>query len=289
MPDEASALASLVLGARVRAGEHSRSFGYLNDDPLGSPRASQSAPPTLAQKYRRFVAPCATGTRVLRDLSILPLILELSASQCIALLRAARLYQDALWVVESEPELAWLMLVSALETGALSWHQEELTPVEILETSKSEFAAQLSEKGDGILSLVAEEVAPLFKATAKFQKFCLHFLPDEPSERPYPYLQVKWSKTGWKSILSKVYDYRSRALHSGIPFPKPMCEPPEVHEPNLAFSEKGTGALAVQTLGAKWEANDLPVSLNTFAQLVQKILLSWWRDMAAGNTATTSR
>jgi hypothetical protein len=35
--------------------------------------------------------------------------------------RAARLYQDALWIVESEPNLAWIMLVSTVETAAKEW------------------------------------------------------------------------------------------------------------------------------------------------------------------------
>lgn len=32
----------------------------------------------------------------------------LEAKQAIALVRSARLYQDALWLVESEPNLSWL-------------------------------------------------------------------------------------------------------------------------------------------------------------------------------------
>lgn len=288
LQDEASALASLVLGVRVRAGDHSRTFGALNDDPMGTPRANLNSPPTLSLRHGRLIVPSASGQRILSELTMLGLLLKLSPPQSVALLRAARLYQDALWIVESEPELAWLMLVSALETAALTWHQKELTSIEILKTAKSEFAKSLDAKGHEILAFVAGEVAPLFKSTAKYQRFCLHFLPAVPTTRPYEYQQVEWTNSNWKRILNKVYEYRSRALHSGIPFPRPMCEPPEMHGPDSVPSEKGTDALAVRTLGASWNANDLPVSLNTFTQLTQSILIAWWRDMAGDNRSKPS-
>jgi hypothetical protein len=282
-------LSSLILGARVRAGDHSRSFGSLNDDPMGSPRANLNSPPSLSLRHQRLVVPSACGTRALNELTMLPLILKLSAEQSVALLRAARLYQDALWIVESEPELAWLMLVSALETGALAWHRQELTPTEILKDVRSDFADKLLAEGDDILNLVADEVASLFKATSKFQQFCLHFLPDAPTQRPHEYQQVKWTKANWKRVLSTIYSYRSRALHSGIPFPRPMCDPPQMHGSDALPSEKGTDALAVRTQGASWNAEVLPLSLNTFAQLTQRILLAWLREMAADEPAAAVR
>lgn len=279
--DEASALASLILGARVRAGEHSRSFGALNDDPMGSPRANSNSPPSLSLTHRRLVVPSASEARCLDELSMLPLLLKLTPEHSVALLRAARLYQDALWIVESEPELAWVMLVSALETGALAWHQQDLTSTEILKGARPDFADELLGKGEDVLTLVANEVADLFRATSKFQRFCLDFLPEAPLLRPHDYQRVKWTKSNWKRVLGTVYGYRSRALHSGIPFPRPMCDPPEIHGIDAVPGEKGTDALAVRTQGANWNADALPVSLNTFAQLAQRILLAWWRAMAA--------
>jgi hypothetical protein len=48
----------------------------------------------------------------------------------VALIRAARLHQDAVWIAEQEPELAWLMLVSALETGAGRWDRSAGSPID---------------------------------------------------------------------------------------------------------------------------------------------------------------
>ena len=47
---------------------------------------------------------------------------HLQPEQAIALVRSARLYQDALWLGESEPNLCWLKLVVAVETVANCWH-----------------------------------------------------------------------------------------------------------------------------------------------------------------------
>jgi hypothetical protein len=48
----------------------------------------------------------------------------------VALIRTARLHQDAVWIAEQEPELAWLMLVSALETGAGRWDRSAGSPID---------------------------------------------------------------------------------------------------------------------------------------------------------------
>lgn len=280
LKDEVSALASLVLGARVRAGDFSRSFGILNDDAMGTPRANLKAPPSISMRNRELIVPSVFGNRDLRRLKKLNTLLKLNNAQNIALMRAARLYQDALWIVESEPELAWLMLVSALEAGALDWDQQEKTPIEILEAARSDFTDTLREKGMDILDLVAKEVAPLFKTTAKFQKFCLHFLPDAPTTRPPEYMCIEWTIGSWKKILNKIYYYRSRALHSGHPFPRPMCVPSERNNTDMVPCERGTDALAVQQFGAIWNAEDLPISLDIFTQVTRKILIRWWDEIA---------
>ncbi len=285
--DEASALSSLILGIRVRAGESTRNFGGYVSDPLGRPRATISSPPTLSSRYRSLIAPSLFKVNAnLSDLKMLGLLLDLNSSQSVSLLRAARLYQDSLWIIESEPELAWLMLVSALEVAALNWDQKEQTPVDILTTAKSDFSQLLKAKGDDVLELVANEIASHFKVTGKFINFCLKFMPGAPEKRPHANQQIDWSEKGWKIILQKVYSYRSRALHGGHPFPRPMCEPPDRYGDDISMlpCEKATDALAVQILGSNWSAEDLPVSLNTFVIVTRSILLSWWQHIADENS-----
>jgi len=82
-----------------------------------------------------------------------------------------------------------------------------------------------------------------------------------------------------KKTLSKIYGYRSRALHDGKPFPAPMCLPPFKEDPSwAAHAEKPIG-LATSTLGATWLADDVPILLNTFEYIVRGCLLKWWKSL----------
>jgi len=63
------------------------------------------------------VLPAVTGQHSMMAIEEIKTFAALSPEQAIALGRAARLYQDALWLAESEPNLSWLMLVAAVETA----------------------------------------------------------------------------------------------------------------------------------------------------------------------------
>ena len=80
-----------------------------------------------------------------------------------------------------------------------------------------------------------------------------------------------------KDALMMIYDYRSRALHDGTPFPKPMCEPPELIDNRNSEAPSG---LAVGTLGAVWKREDLPMLLHTFEYIARNAILNWWRAVA---------
>jgi len=59
----------------------------------------------------------------------------------VALTRAARLYQDALWMIESEPSLAWLLLVSAIETAFGMTHSQRTKMKWLRQTEKGRLEA----------------------------------------------------------------------------------------------------------------------------------------------------
>ncbi len=206
LSDEVAALLSLCLGIRAKAGGSTRRF-ELNGDPRGRPEhyTMYSNPVSLPKLNRSPILPFSFGPHLLNDAIYLQRLPEISAQEAMALVRAARLYQDAIWVSESEPALAWLMFVSSIETAADYWRKENL-----------------------------------------------------------------------KKSLRKIYDWRYRSLHGGIPFPLPMCEPPFVHQGR--FAEKPIG-LASQAHGATWIAEDTPMLLHTFEYIVRKSLLSWWNSM----------
>lgn len=281
LQDEIAALASLCLGGRVKAGGMSRIFETLTKDPLGLPMVWDfKRPPYLTVNKNHLILPDVTGTHSLDELMRLKSLPSLNAQQSIALVRAARFYQDALWIVESEPSLAWLMLVSALETAANHWRTEHGTAPERLADSRPELAAGLREcGGDTLVQFVAEQIEHTLGATKKFIDFTLEFLPSPPPSRPIECDQISWTRASMKKLLGTVYNYRSNALHGGTPFPAPMCDPPSKFDVSVGYSEIGTTALAVSSYGGVWKAKDLPINLHAFHYIVRGALLGWWEMM----------
>lgn len=282
--DEIAALASLCIGVRMRAGGQSRRFDSMEQDPLGRPVAWDHRPiPTLDLNKNRLVLPDIVGDHSLEELNRFEWLLRLSASQSVSLVRAARLYQDALWIVESEPALAWLMFVSALETAASQWHAASGTAIERLAYSRPELVEMLARAGgDALIKEVAKQIEQSLGATKKFVEFSLQFLPSPPSKRPPEEFQIPWDGESMKKVLRLIYGYRSKALHGGTPFPAPMCNHAFRMSASEAFAERGTVGLAASERGGVWLAKDVPISLHTFHYVVREALLGWWKSMANG-------
>ena len=187
--DELAALASLILGIRLSAGSVSREF-KLKGDPLGRPTELGSRDKPFFRTPRNYVIPStASGQHNLQDLQRIEELKDVSQKKAVAIIRSARMYQQALWVAESEPSMTWLLMVSALETAANEW-----------------------QRAKGI--------------TKKFVSFVQAFRPDPPPQRPTERFQFPWDDENWTKALKTIYRYRSNALHEGIPFPAPMCSPP---------------------------------------------------------------
>ena len=75
-----------------------------------------------------------------------------------------------MWICESPPELAWLILVSAIEAAAEAWRG-----------------------GKGMSS------------TKKFSSFILDFVPGPPPERPGELGQFQWTKAELQRGLARIY------------------------------------------------------------------------------------
>lgn len=66
-------------------------------------------------------------------------------------------------------------------------------------------------------------------------------------------------------------------LHDGIPFPPPLCEPPDKlisDRPSERFYFLGTSMK-----GGQWTAEDLPMRLHVFAHIVGGALRLWWQAL----------
>lgn len=289
--DELAALLSLSLGRRFMAGDPTRT--------LSPPTAKEWI--IMADRSRPiFFRP--TSTRMLgQRAAIIPRAttrLELRADQlaafprvqpnaATALVRAARLYRDALWIAETEPELAWLLLVSALEVAAV-FHQAELPHVGVLRASKPELVKRLDAIDTSLADEVAASLSRELRATARFLAFMIQFLPEPPAERPpedWKWTRVDWSAKPMKKALEQVYKLRSLALHEGIPFPPPMSQPPFVGERDWSAPSETVLGNAAASLGGVWTAADLPMSLHTFEFVCRGALLRWWKHLTEPNAS----
>ncbi|MCL4263838.1 MAG: hypothetical protein KJ069_11510 [Anaerolineae bacterium] len=275
LSDEIAALVALCMGIRTQAGGATRYFTPEND-PQGQPiNWFSDQNPTLVKRMTRgAILPRALHTHNLEQTHLLGRLTELSASEAIALVRAARLYQDAVWIIESEPELAWLFFVSAIEIAANHWFQAESDAMVTLEEAKPDLVTFLDKAaGQAVAQEIAREFAPYLRSSKKFRDFAINFLPDPLQERPEELFQVSWNTKNMKKALVQIYDYRSRALHGGIPFPLPMCIPAS------AMKEEKPLGLATSAYGSVWLAKDTPMLLHVFEHIVRHALLNWWESM----------
>jgi hypothetical protein len=214
----------------------------------------------------------------LKQLSHFPL---LAADDAIALIRAARLYQDALWVAEAEPNLAWIMLVSAVETVANRWEEAKGDPLSRLRAGRPEFVEYLEGLGVPELSQrVASEIAESIGSTKKFADFLVTHLPDAPDVRPEgAWRQIDWSAESLRRDFRVVYGHRSKALHTGIPFPAPMCDP-VIYVGQSGVPSERPISLASSSLGGTWLAKDTPMYLHSFEYISRNAILRWWTELS---------
>jgi hypothetical protein len=102
------------------------------------------------------------------------------------------------------------------------------------------------------------------KAMRKFTGFLVKFLPEPPPEdkRPHENFRVKYVADELEVDFKKIYGYRSRALHDSIPFPYPMCVPP-----NAQMKEERNHSLGASARGATWDFRKYkPLMFHTFEQ-----------------------
>lgn len=279
--DEVVAVASLLTGARLKHGAKVRRFENQGDA-RGRPLMESLRPvPFLSfARQARLKLPYTAQQKSLALLGEMALYPKLKPRDSIAFVRAARLYQEALWVAESDPNLSWLWLVSSIETAADQWstvHVPSGGTDDVARQSQSGLFTYLDSLNiEGLADRVEEAFGPTLGKTKSFVGFLVEFHPDPPVVRPEEHGRIGWSKTKLHRAFSAIYNWRSRALHDGIPFPLLMCEPPMEGESGI-FWEKPFGE------SAYWSEKDLPMLLHTFEYIARKALVRWFNNMADEN------
>jgi hypothetical protein len=280
--DEMAAIASLFLGIRMKAGAVDREF-MPGRDPLGNPiqlggKGTPVLPPTVdAPQIPRLM----TNSNLL-NLNTLNSFPNQSVQDSNALIKAARMYQQAIWICDSDPSLAWLLLISAVEIAAVQWAGSAGTPAERLQTSMPELYELLQKSEESLIEPVAGLLVDYTKATKKFVDFLVEFLPEPPALRPSSFLRFAYTKEAMKSAAVIIYGHRSKSLHSGTAFPMPMCNPPWLFSSDgnvdPAYQETVMG-LATSTGSATWNQKETPMLLNAFEHIARGAILNWWQSL----------
>lgn len=278
--DELAAFASLLTGARFRAGVPSRRF-EPTDGPRGRPIAWDTRPePTLPVSLHGIVLPSCGGQHSLTLLEQLATLPDLDSRDAMALIRAARLYQEALWVAEAEPNLAWIMLVSAVEAAASRSHTSSEEPLQRLRNAKPDLVEYLdSTNVEGLAERIADEFANTVGSTRKFVDFLLAYIPPPPPKRP-EWGEIAWDNAGMRRAFGIIYNHRSRALHDGIPFPAPLCRPVTYVGSSGVVSERPFFTKASE-MGGTWLAKDVPMFLHVFEYIARHAIRRWWQALVA--------
>lgn len=199
--EELASLVSLALGIRCRSGGVTREF-QAGDDPRGRPTgwSTHTPMPLTFATAPGLMFPSLRRRGVSLDsahdlLAWYPKCTEAAAR---VLVKAARLYQEALWSAESDPNGAWVQLVAALEVAAVFALRDGATPLEHVRKVEPEWAAWLDKLDEADRAGFARSLAPLVKSTQRFLQLCLNNLPDPPDSRPQQNL-LRWIGAGWRS------------------------------------------------------------------------------------------
>lgn len=278
--DELAAIVSLFLGVRVQAGGIERLF-EPGGDPKGDPvRHHQRCVPALPMGPAQI--PRNRGERAIGDIESARSIVEGSAEHTVALIKAARLYQQAVWVADADPTLAWLMLVGAVETVAETWDTAELPASERLQRWLPPLYDLLAQSAPDVLERAATILAKRTRAARKFIDFIVEFAPAAPATRPVEWLQFSFEEIAIKAAADKIYEHRSNALHGGVSFPLPMCVAPQ----RIRFSDRQDAAeqeipfiQASTTRSASWPPSETPLLLHTFEYIARNAILQWWSSL----------
>lgn len=277
--DEFAALLSLALGVRCRSGGMTRYYDSARD-PLGTPaqfhhRAPYLPPPEFEQVP--VIPGIAREVNLTDARELLESYPRVDPAVVGSLVRAARQFQSALWGADDDPSLSWLQLVSALEAAAATLDDNSASPMSTLQANWPELAAILEEAGGDVGDRAAALLAPQVRVLAKIRRLLDTYPPPEPRDRPM-HGRIDWAEL--PVLIGRVYGWRSKALHEGLPIPAPMCQPPYIDDNGIP-AENGMGG-GFGTADATWRSVDVPMLLHLFASIVGSLLRSWWRDLASG-------
>jgi hypothetical protein len=250
LAEEIVSLASLFLRARLFVGPQVR-----DDD----------EPRWIEGGHSGFVDPGLVRDRT--DLGALedwfPLVEGLRDEVRLRFMLAVRLYHQAIGMVESDPDLAYLTLVSAVEVLAEDHPIGEVSLAD-LDEGLDDAVGRVDQPE------VREEIRERilnrqYFTRRRFRQFLLDHIDPSFWEDPGRPDVGRIEEDQLPELLNRIYDQRSKTLHSGEPFP------PNIHSPPIQGAELDP-SLGMMVAGRRWEPEEYVPNPHFFERLVNHCL-----------------
>lgn len=179
---------------------------------------------------------------------------------------AVRLYHQALSLIETQPDIAYLNLISAIETlsqdfdiGDVSISDINIKLARLLESIKeSELRIQI------IQSILKSEKF----IRRRFREFILNHIESSFWLRKKPDTGAI-KREDLPRILNNIYDQRSKTLHDGDPFP------PWVYQDPTRYEWEIPTALSISFGEKKWLPKEFIPYPHFFEKLVNHVLITY--------------
>jgi len=247
--DEILALSSLFLRRRFERG----------------PKVRWNNKPRLFLKPEEWIdKPLITGKRNLTDLPHwFELATRLDKDLHQKFILAVRLYYHSILLIEEQPDMAYLNLVSSIETlcGNQNIGRVELRD---LDTGLAKLVDKIG--NNGLKQKIERTILKKEKFICRrFREFIIENIEDEfwsDEERPE---QGRIDSKTLPELLTRIYNQRSKTLHEGEPFPASIFIPP-IMGAEIDF------ALGMIDRGRRWDPKDYIPNPHFFERLVNHVL-----------------
>lgn len=188
---------------------------------------------------------------------------------------AVRLYHQALLIIEDQPDIAYLNLVSSIETLSQDYLFQGEAPSKIDENLANLIKTIENESLRNEIEVSLKEIHVILKRDGRIGKRFVSFIIEYTDnsfwtrdDRPE---NGKIDPSQFENILKRIYDQRSKYLHTGELFQKSIYFSP------VANAEMD-GAIRMMSKGKSWEQKGFIPYPHFFEKLVNHVLLNFLKQ-----------
>ncbi len=185
---------------------------------------------------------------------------------------AARLYHLALSLIDRDKTLAYVCLVSAIESLLHDYDPNGVRLEDLNEEAASLIQATVPDP-EQYRAIERALLKPLPLIKQRFKKFIIEHLSDEfwgDPTRPNNLAFRLKDASQVEEYVGRIYDARSSTLHEGVPLP-----------PSMALDDEIPAGLGRFVGQKEWKEKDLLPSVRAFERLVHHVLMEYLRRESA--------